>query len=152
MTINALSGIYSQASHSYRANSRQTGRQERADFQQLAQALGSGNLGGAQQAFSALDQLLSASSQSQGSPQNGQQGSQNNPFSTDLSAVGQALKSGDLTGAQQAFAQLQKDIQAFLGSHRHHVNGLAQNALPGASGAAGNADGDNDGSGMHLIA
>lgn len=147
MTIGSLSGLHPQAGSSYYTNTRHNVQQKRLDFEQLAQALQNGNLGGAQQAYSALDQLLSASSQSQGSTGNNQQGSQNNPFSTDLSAVGQALKSGDLAGAQKAFAQLQADIQAFRSTHQH-PRGLAQTIVPGGSGT----DGGNDGSGIHLVA
>ena len=152
MTIGSLSSLYPQASSTYFTNVQQTGQQKRIDFQQLAQALQNGNLGGAQQAFSTLDQLLSASNQSQSSAQNKQQGSQNNPFSTDLSAIGQALKSGDLAGAQKVFAQLQADLQAFRSTHHHQANGLAQNVVPGTAGTAGGTDGDNDGSSMHFVA
>ena len=47
-----------------------------------------------------------------------------NQFASDLQAVGQALKAGDLTGAQQAFALMRQ--------HRHHGHhhGAGANKTP----------------------
>jgi len=70
------------------------------DYSQLSSDLQSGNLSGAQSAYSNLSQLLGAS------------GSGNNPVANDLSALGQALSSNNLTQAQSAFAQLQTDLAA----------------------------------------
>ena len=64
-------------------------------FVALAYSLNSGDLSGAQQAYSSLMQL-----QRFANP-NGQ-------FAQAMSEVGQALQGGDLTGAQQAFASLQR--------------------------------------------
>lgn len=72
-----------------------------SDLKQLGQALQSGDLAGAQQEFSAIQNL-----------------GQNGPFANgnafkvsqreqDFAAIGQALQAGDLAGAQQAFAQLE---------------------------------------------
>jgi hypothetical protein len=96
--------------------------QRRADFQALAQALQGGNLQGAQQAFSALQQ------DTKSAPRTGQ--AQGNAGTSDLAALGQALRSGDLSGAQNAFASLQQDIAKLQASrhhhHRHHAHGAAQ--------------------------
>jgi hypothetical protein len=105
-----------------------THKQAAADFQSLAQALQSGDLAGAQQAFASLQQdspwvsravagttADSASSNSTASP---------------LQALGKALQSGDIAGAQQAFAAVQ---QARGGHHGHHHDASA------ASGAASTA-------------
>ncbi len=104
--------------------------QWKQDFKQLASALQSGNLAGAQTAFKALQQLQQ-SNQSGGQSSNGQQASSsNNPIQNDFAALGKALNAGDLSGAQSAFSQLQTDMQA-AGSngasggvqsahHRHH--------------------------------
>jgi hypothetical protein len=70
------------------------------DLQQLRQDLQAGNLSAAQQDFNAIQTLA-----------------QNGPFASgnafevtqrqqDFAAIGQALQSGDLTGAQQALSQL----------------------------------------------
>jgi outer membrane protein assembly factor BamD (BamD/ComL family) len=87
-------------------------------FNQLGQTLQSGDLSGAQSAFSSLQQLLPSSSANQA--QTTQQTNQST-FTTDINALGQALQSGDLSKAQDAFAKLQQDMQAAQkGHHRHH--------------------------------
>jgi hypothetical protein len=78
------------------------------DFQQLASALQSGDLSGAQSAYSAIQQVLGANS---GSTSNSSS-SGPNTLQTDFAALGQALQSGDLSTAQSAFSQLQSDSQA----------------------------------------
>jgi hypothetical protein len=40
------------------------------------------------------------------------QGSEQNMVATDLQTLDQALQAGDLSGAQEAFAQLQQDAQS----------------------------------------
>jgi DNA-binding FadR family transcriptional regulator len=87
-------------------------KQWKQDFKQLATALQSGDLTGAQKAFQALQQLQQ-SNQPGGQSSNGQPGSSsNNPIQNDFAALGKALSSGDLSGAQSAFSQLQTDMQA----------------------------------------
>jgi hypothetical protein len=104
--INSLSSSF--------ADSFQNVQQRRSAFQQLGQALQSGDLGAAQTAFSLLTQNAPSST------------SQSNPLAQDVSAIGQALQSGDLKGAQTAFAKLQQDAQsqgpqrAHHGGHHHH--------------------------------
>ena len=77
------------------------------DFKQLASSLQDGDLSGAQQAYTSLQQLLP--NQGQGS-QSSASGS-NNPIASDFKALGQALNSGDLSTAQSAFSQLQNDLK-----------------------------------------
>jgi hypothetical protein len=93
-------------------------KQQSADFKALAQALQAGDLGAAQQAFAMLQQdapwvsravSASATGSSAGS------GSTTSP----LQALSNALQSGDMTGAQQAFAAL----QAQHGHQGHHHHG-----------------------------
>jgi soluble cytochrome b562 len=93
--------------------------QVRQGFKNLASALQSGDLTGAQQAFTALQQLLPNSSAGN-QTQNGQQGSGQKTFATDFQALGQALKSGNLTDAQTALSKLQQDMQSVQGHHHHH--------------------------------
>jgi len=91
------------------------------DMQQLSQALQSGNLSAAQKDFSAIQQDL----QNQGvsstnhlhhhhhrSVGSGDSSTQNSLIQ-DLNQVGQALTSGNLSGAQQAYATLQQQLQQF---------------------------------------
>ena len=86
--------------------------QFKQDFKQLASSLQSGDLTGAQQAYSALQQLQQ-SNQAGGQSSNAQQASStNNPIQNDFAALGSALQSGDLSGAQSAFSQLQTDMKA----------------------------------------
>ena len=115
-------------------------------FQQLGQALQSGNLSNAQAAFSSVQQLLPNSS-AVSQAQSGQQNSSQNNFITDLNALGQALQSGDLTKAQDAFAKLQQDTQSVhKRHHHHHQSGAAQNSLSASdadSGSGSSTTGNN---------
>ena len=93
------------------------------DFSALGQALKSGNISDAQNAYSTLLQdLQQASSQvhhhhhhhargSQGA--NSSDGQQSNPIAQAFDALGKALESGDLSGAQQAFLTIQQDLQQY---------------------------------------
>jgi hypothetical protein len=70
-------------------------------FAALVTSLNSGDLPGAQQAYSSLRQL-----------QNGDQGRFANPgepFAQAMSQIGEALQGGDLTGAQRALASLPRE-------------------------------------------
>jgi hypothetical protein len=137
------------------------------DLNATGQALQSGNVSDAQADFAKLQQDVqsvqghhhhhhhnpSASTQSTTGIQtdNGQQGSSQNPFSTDLNAVGQALQSGDLSDAQAAFAKLQQDMQSVQGHHHyHHHNAFAdaQNTPPGTSSSGEGTD--NAGSSINI--
>jgi len=73
-------------------------QQQRQNFNKLSQALQSGDLSAAQQAFAAL----SSKSPNASNP--------NSP----LAKLGRALQSGDLNAAQQAFSSLR------TGGHHHH--------------------------------
>jgi len=86
--------------------------QWRQDFKQLASALQSGDLAGAQKAYSALQQLQQSSQSGGQSSSQQQANSGNSPIQNDFAALGKALSSGDLSGAQTAFSQLQTDMQA----------------------------------------
>ena len=91
---------------------RSLANQWKQDFKQLAGTLQSGDLAGAQQAFAALQQLQQ-SDRSGGQSSNRQPANPgNNPIQNDFAALGKALSSGDLTGAQTAFSQLQSDLKA----------------------------------------
>jgi hypothetical protein len=100
MTISAISSFSASQTSSY-----QTYRQA---FSQLTNALQSGNLSAAQDAYS----TLASSPAAQG----------NGPFAQALQQIGQDLKSGDLKDAQQALASLQQQQQA-RGHHHHHGGG-----------------------------
>ena len=118
MSVSPISSV-DNTYQTYQTNWQNNLSQIQQGFQSLASALQSGNLTGAQQAFTALQQLLPNSSAGN-QTQTGQSGSGQNQFATDLSALGQALQSGNVTQAQQAFAKLQQDMQSVQGQHHHH--------------------------------
>lgn len=80
------------------------------EFQQLGQALQSGNLTQAQSDFSLLSQTVSNPAQT------------NSTLSQAFSALGSALQSGNLNAAQQAYKAIQQDVQQSTtqASQRHH--------------------------------
>jgi hypothetical protein len=106
-------------------------RQAQTDYSALSQTLAAGNLSGAQQAFSAFQQDLQGIQAVQGvQPASAQSGTSN--FQNQLSSVGQALQSGNLTAAKNAFASLQQGVQqsAQLASgHAHHFHHAARSTL-----------------------
>jgi len=94
-----------------------TSNQFTTDLNAVGQALQSGSLSDAQAAYGKLQQDMqsvqghhhhhhhNASSTSQSTDQN--------TVSADFQTLAQALQSGNLNGAQTAFAQLQQDFQTF---------------------------------------
>ena len=81
-----------------------------SDLQQLGQALGSGDLAGAQTAYNNIVQLGQSGPFAGGDPFSRRQREQ------DFAAIGQALQSGDLAGAQAAFSTLQSTFQRGAGA------------------------------------
>jgi hypothetical protein len=110
LSINSANSYYQYA---------QTANQRQTDFQNLGNALQSGNLAGAQNAFAALQQNLPNNS----SQQAGAQSNPSNPVATDFQNLANALSSNNLTSAQQAYAQLQQDLKSLQGHHHHHHHG-----------------------------
>jgi hypothetical protein len=94
-------------------------------FQQLSQALASGNLSAAQQAFATIQQNAP-----QGVAQNGQGTTSQNAQQSAFTALAQALQAGNLTAAQQAFAQLKQTG----GGHHHHHHGQGGGPAAAAGG------------------
>jgi hypothetical protein len=81
-------------------------------FQSLQQSLASGNLAQAQAAFNTYQQLnQSATAAATGSGSSSASTVAPSQFSTDLTALGKAIGSGNLTTAQSAFATLQGDLK-----------------------------------------
>jgi hypothetical protein len=117
MSISALSSnLVNDLSQQQRQN---PFAQMRQDFNQLASTLQSGDLSGAQTAYSKLAQLV------QGGSNNPTPGTTSTAASTivnDFATLGQALQSGDVGQAQSVFAQLEKDLKAA----RQPSNGVPQ--------------------------
>lgn len=90
-------------------------------FSQLSKDLQAGNLSTAQGDFATIQQdFQNAQSQSQSQSGGGHHhyhfassSSQGSPLAQLLSQLGQALQTGSLTGAQQAYSALQQDFQQF---------------------------------------
>jgi outer membrane protein assembly factor BamD (BamD/ComL family) len=81
-------------------------------FTALQQDLQNGNLSGAQQDFAALQQGLQQTGTQHHHHHHHNGGSQQtNAVEQDFNSLAQALQSGDLNGAQTAFASLQQDLQ-----------------------------------------
>ena len=103
-------------------------QQTKADFSSLSNSLQSGDLSGAQNAFSTLQSNL------QGSPNASKLTSDPN-----YQALQTALQNGDVSGAQTAFSALQQDVKsAHKGGHHHH----GQGAAPAATGDSSASGGD----------
>jgi len=83
-------------------------------FQKLAQDLKSGNLSAAQQDFSTIQQDVQTQAGGHHHHGHGQNssGTQQNPIAELFSELGQALQSGNLSAAQQAYTTLQQDFQS----------------------------------------
>ncbi|HVO68257.1 MAG TPA: hypothetical protein VMT12_17405 [Syntrophales bacterium] len=119
------------------ANNQQTKFQQiRDNFQQLEQALQSGNLSGAQQTFAVLQQLM-PDLFLDNNIQNGQTSSGHGLFRTDFNAIGQALKSGNLSDAKAAFTKLQQDVSLINKGHHNRYPNVAgsQNSIPRSKGS-----------------
>jgi hypothetical protein len=127
-------------------------QQSRAQFQKLAQDVQSGNLSAAQQDFAQL--TSNSNSWRSALPVN----SSSNPvlpssaalkINQDLNTLGSNLKSGDISGAQQAYASLQQDFQSSNSApqvHQHH-----HHHGEGESSQNSTASGSNTGPGLSSI-
>lgn len=105
-------------------------------FKTLGQDLQSGNLSAAQQDFAAIQQNAQQASGSAHGHHNhhrrainsSQQGG--SPISQAFGALGQALQSGNLPSAQQAYATLQQDLQQYLPSSSSGSTSTTVASLP----------------------
>ena len=105
-------------------------QERKSDVQQLGQALQSGDLAGAQQAFNALQ------TSGQSGPFASGDAFRNSTRESDFSAIGQALQSGDLAGAQTAFAALQSTFHQNQSANTNNAAGPAAIVNLGNSAAA----------------
>lgn len=115
MSIGSISSL----TYAYPPTSQQNALQQ--DFQSLSQAIQSGNLSAAQQAYASLTQNMPAQGTS------GSSNSQNNPFQQAIASIGSALQSGNISGAQSALQSLQQTMGAHRG-HHHHAGSASQSA------------------------
>lgn len=113
---------------------------------QLQQSISSGDVSGAQQAYNSLAKLI------QNSPggKNGQPFGGNTTLQKDFASLGDALKSGDQSKIQSAFAQFTQDLQAARQAHHHHGGAKASDNSGTSTTQTADTDGDNDGSGTSV--
>ena len=117
MSVSAVSSCSSSSTVSPLQNIMQQGR---SDFSALATALGSGDLAGAQKAFASLQQDLQGMQPAGASNAAGSTAASTSPFASDYAALGKALQSNDLAGAQKAFSSLMQSMQGARRGHHHH--------------------------------
>ena len=125
--------------------------QIRQDVQALSTALESGDLSTAQKSFGDLQKLLQSNGAiSQASTPGTAPSGPLDAIKSDFQALGQALQSGDLAGAQKDYAQLATDSQQILAQQGGGATGRAggRHHHPKPASGADN-DGDSDGSGSH---
>lgn len=132
MTVGGIFGT----SSLYASSGSNRFEQRKEAFDALGNALSSGDLAGAQQAFASIQQGMQSMGKTLPS-QAVQPTAQTNGIGADLDALSKSLGSGDLSGAQSAFATLQQDMQT-MHSHRghHHARG-AMGGLMGVLNPAG---------------
>jgi hypothetical protein len=106
------------------------------EFSQMSQALQSGNLAAAQQDYSSIQTQNRAAHEGGGHHHlHGEAGGQNS-LSQAIQALGQALQSGNLTSAQQAYATLQQDLPQFAQTSPAQTTSSSQSTTTGVSASA----------------
>jgi hypothetical protein len=97
-------------------------------FQAIGSALQSGDVATAQTALTNFQQALQGMSQANSQAATNQPFGKNSQANTDYQNLTSALKSGDLSTAQKAYASLQNDLKSaqstkstHRGHHRHHT-------------------------------
>jgi hypothetical protein len=97
-------------------------KQRVTDFKSLTDAMNSGNLAGAQSAYTALQNDATFG----GQDPTAQLFGPNDQLNSDFKSLGDALSSGNMDDAKKAFAKLQQDMQAARNAqqakrgHHHH--------------------------------
>lgn len=99
------------------------------EFNQLSTDLQSGNLSGAQQDYNNLRQQEYNSGGAAGTHHHHHGGGGPSVFSAALQQLGQALQSGNLSGAQQAYTTLEQQFQQFMEGSGTTSAGVQPNAV-----------------------
>jgi ribosomal protein S20 len=138
MTVSSVSSTLS----TYQTDVQSPRNQSVQAFKALQSALQSGDLSGAQTAFAALQKDLQPPSQTTQASSATGQSTQMSQGGQDLETLANALSSGELSGAQQAFASLQQDLQGTGRARRHHHHGGSANSTTRASQAGSSSEQD----------
>lgn len=102
-------------------------------FQQLAKDLQSGNVSAAQQDYTTIQQDFQKQATQGHHHHHGGSGSDANTISQIVDQLGQALQSGNLTAAQQAYTTLQQDLQQFAQNRGSTQQATTQTGSQGVS-------------------
>ena len=120
-------------------------------FQAIGSALQSGDVATAQTALTNFQQALQGNSQANSQAATSQPFGKNTQANSDYQNLTSALKSGNLSTAQQAFSSLQNDLKSAQSNnsaqatnsarrgHRHHHSSSATSATPASTTATGSA-------------
>ena len=125
------SAIFPNSALNQANNLQNTNQQRRTEFQQLTQALQSGDLTNAKEAFGALTKSGTSS------------GVQSVQLTQVLNKLGSALQSGDLAGARDAYSAVQQGSQNSnpMAAHHHRPHyGGARVLTSGFPGGASSSD------------
>ena len=109
-----------------RAASSQSNNPIAQEFQQLGQDLQSGNTAAAQQDYSTIQQSLQSQG-AHGHHHHHSHSGQGQEIGQEFAQLGQDLQSGNLSGAQQAYATLQQDLAQFMGNNSQGTTQGASN-------------------------
>jgi hypothetical protein len=90
-----------------------------SNFKSLFTAIQSGDLKSAQNSYSQIQSLLQNTQSSQTATA-AQPSPQQSQLNADFTALGSALQSGDINGAQNALKKLGEDLQSTGKAHHHH--------------------------------
>ena len=120
MSITAVSGNYAVTPPDGQSSTGQIPQY----YKQLASALQSGDLSGAQSAFNSLQKLLQQDAPAHQTPH----APAESLIQKDFSALGQALSGGDLSAAQSDFSKLQNDLRSSIQSGASRISHGLQSA------------------------
>jgi len=138
----SVSGVSANSTSNFYQTSNPT-KDARNAFKTMADAIRSGDLQGAQNAYASLAQLLDAGQQSSSANGSGTGSGSGTDIQSLLNQIGGALQSGDISGAQQLLQSRQQTAQAqgAHGHHRHHhAGGVGDpDQLQAAQGTTGGA-------------
>jgi DNA-binding FadR family transcriptional regulator len=131
-----------------------------SEFKSLVTAIQSGDLKSAQNAFSQIQSLMK-SSQSAQAVTAVQPSTQQSELNADFTALGNALQSGDLNGAQDALKKLGQDVQSTSSTgkahhhHHHHGGKSPSDAIASSttvsSAAAANGSAGSSGNNLNIL-
>jgi hypothetical protein len=120
-------------------------------FQAIGSALQSGDVATAQSALTSFQQALQGNAPANSQAATTQPFGKNSQANTDYQNLTSALKSGNLSTAQQAFSSLQNDLKSAQSTrsaqrgHHHHHSASATSSTSAATTSATSSTMDTDG-------